>query len=269
MAVNLGSSNISTIKLGSTDVSKIYLGSDIVFGGQLQSLYSYRMTTSSYVRMYNYPAIDFNNTTTYTFGFVVKLNDLGVNNQALISNTDIDNLNGLFATILATGNITFQWRYEPLVSRKQVNFSGTTLTVGNWYTILFQVDPQDINNWQCLVNNVVQTPSVSANSASLPIIGKPLDFGATSDGTRLFVELDYNQVVIWDRALTTQEKTDFYNSGQPDFNIGNSDQILRLRFDPDVWDATNSRFNVINDSDATGGVTVNIVEVDKVISSPY
>lgn len=33
MAVNLGSSNISTIKLGATDVSKIYLGLDVVFGG--------------------------------------------------------------------------------------------------------------------------------------------------------------------------------------------------------------------------------------------
>ena len=33
MAVNLGSSNITTIKLGATDVSKIYLGSDVVFGG--------------------------------------------------------------------------------------------------------------------------------------------------------------------------------------------------------------------------------------------
>lgn len=32
MAVNLGSSNITTIKLGATDVSKIYLGSDVVFG---------------------------------------------------------------------------------------------------------------------------------------------------------------------------------------------------------------------------------------------
>ena len=33
MAVNLGISNISTVKLGAADVSKIYLGSDIVFGG--------------------------------------------------------------------------------------------------------------------------------------------------------------------------------------------------------------------------------------------
>lgn len=38
MAVNLGSSNISTIKLGATDVSKIYLGSELIFGGEFSPL---------------------------------------------------------------------------------------------------------------------------------------------------------------------------------------------------------------------------------------
>ena len=268
MAVNLGSSNISTVKLGAIDVSKIYLGSDVVFGGQLESLYSYRMTTSSYVRMSNYPAIDFDSTTTYTFGFVVKLNTAGIN-QSLISNVDSSGFNGLFCIIRSVGGFSFQWRNDFLASRKQINFSGTTLTTGNWYTILFQIDPTNINNWFCHVNDVIQTTSIVSSSGSLDIIGKPLDFGANSDGTQFYADLDYNQVVIWDRALTTQEKTDFYNSGQPDFNIGNLDQILRLRFDPDVWDAGNSRFDVINDLDATGGITVNIAEADKVISSPY
>lgn len=233
----------------------------------LKSLYSYRMTTSSYVRMANYADIDFNTTGIYTFGFVVKLNTAGIN-QSIISSTNTSNLDGLFGLLRPT-DIMFQWRTAVLGTRQHVNFTGTTLTTGNWYTILFEIDPSEATYWTCHINNVAQTPSVVANTSLTNLNGKDLDFGANSSGTQFFAELDYNQVVIWDRALTTQEKTDFYNSGKPDFNVGESDQILRTRFDPDVWDAGNSRFNVINDSDATGGVTVNIAEADKVISSPY
>ena len=231
---------------------------------RLESLYSYRMTTSSYVRMNNYSAIDFDSTITYTFGFVVKLNTAGIN-QSLISNVDSSGLNGLFCIIRAVGGFSFQWRNDFLNSRKQINFSGTTLTTGNWYTILFQIDPTDINNWFCYINNIIQTPSIIGASTSANIVGKPLDFGAYSDGTLFFAELDYNQAVIWDKALTSDERTAFYNSGQPDFNVANADQLLRVRFDNDTWDSGNSRFDVVNDKNATGGVTVNIAEADKIL----
>jgi hypothetical protein len=268
MAVNLGSSNISAVKLGATDVSKIYLGSDVVFGGQLESLYSYRMTTSDYLSISNYSGIDFSTSGEYTFHSLVKFSSVA-GTQVVFANVDASLVNGfLFAYISSANAWGFQWRGASVSNRRQFNFSGTIPTTDVWYSLVLVIRNLNLRDIEVYINGVAQTKSILTQASVPNITGKNIDVGAYGSAGSAYIEADYNSFTIWNTIFESSEIPTFYNGGQPILDFKNENKILETLFDYDIWDASNSRFNVVNNY-GTNGISVNAVKADKVISSPY
>lgn len=277
MAIKLGSTDINSVNLGSVGLNRIYSGSDFVFGaGDLQSLYSYRMTTSSYVRMNNYSAFDYTAGSEFSCAVLVKFSSLTGGFQVLLSATDTSFLNGWFFGVnFDLSLVTFQYRGATIQARQQFNkvLDVSSMSTDSWYLFSFSATTlNDYTTWDFKVNastDLLGANTVFGGGYAGGQSGKDLVIGAGSDGTIFFAEAEINAAWIFNKKLSPPETISFYNSGKPDLKYLEENQTFRARFDDDVWDAANSRFNVINDLNATGGITVNLAEADKVISSPY
>lgn len=242
----------------------------------LQSLYSYRMTTSSYVRMTNYSAFDYTAGSEFTCAALVKFSTLSGGFQMLLSTTDSSALNGWFFGVnFGSSFVTFQYRGSSVPARQQLNkvLDVASMSTDTWYLFTMAAGTlNDYTTWDFKVNastDLLGANTVSGGGYAGGQSGKDLTIGSAYDGTAFYLEGDINFSLIFNKKLSQPELVSLYNLGKPDLQYLEENQTFRARFDDDVWDAGNSRFDVINDLDATGGVTVNLAEADKVLSSPY
>ena len=234
----------------------------------LSSRYSYRMTTSDYLSISNYSGIDFLTTGEYTFHSLVKFSSVA-GTQVVFANVDASLVNGfLFAYISSINQWGFQWRGVSVPNRRQFNFSGTIPTTDVWYSLVLVIRNLNLRDVELYINGVAQTKSILTQTSVPNITGKNIDVGAYGPAGSGYIEADYNSFTIWNTIFESSEIPTFYNGGQPILDFKNENKILETLFDYDIWDASNSRFNVVNNY-GTNGISVNAVEADKVISSPY
>lgn len=232
------------------------------------SLYSYRMSgTSEYLSMSNpfplFSGYDINYNFPASFQFLIKLDN--TSSRGLFS-TLIDAWHGFFINVTTSGTLHASIRSD--VNKYSGVSTTTPLTTGTWYNVI--VTTSDIsygNSYKIYVNSVNQTLGTISNTFTSVSLNSELQLGAAYNTINYFYG-DYNHCIIYDYELTSTEVTKIYNLGKPLTNYNPSHMVFRTIFDNDTWDSGNSRFNVINDF-GTDGISVNLVEADKVLSSPY
>jgi hypothetical protein len=265
MAIKLGSTDINSVNLGSVGLNRIYSGSDVVFGSSaLQSLYSYRMTTSASLF---YPScLDCDSSKSLSMSLLFRFSDVGIR-QNLISTMKSDATDGYTLFYNGSGLLIFQFRNSTSL-RNQTNWSFTPV-VDTWYTIVFTAVNLDGLTWNIRVNDVELTPTFTLQQHSGTVLtNRDVEIGRFR-GIQDYFEGDFNHAIVYnDLLLDSSDMTDIYNSGQPKLDFAKAKQAFRARFDDDTWDSGNSQFTSINDF-GNDGYSINIIEADKVLSSPY
>jgi hypothetical protein len=234
----------------------------------LQSLYSYRMTTSSSVY---YP----NANNSYTSGDAISISVLVkfsnvATTQSLLSTVNSDNEDGYYILYNGSAGVIVVTFRNGSAQRNQINFEFNPI-IDTWYNIVFTASGlyPSTDLWNCYVN----ASPLSSNFLIQQFTGystssRPIELGRRNLSTNYF-EGDYNHAIIYNNyQLNSSEVSDIYNSGQPKFNYMPDIISFRARFDNDTWDVANSRFTSIDDY-GSDGYTINLAEADKVLSSPY
>lgn len=111
-------------------------------------------------------------------------------------------------------NIGSDGKFQAIISDDTRFFGSKTTSAwndGNWHLVIVEFD-RDANMVVYVDNTSEASDNISARSGSVSS-SKNLYVGSYNNGDAFNITADFDEISMWNRLLTTQEKTDLYNAG--------------------------------------------------------
>ena len=149
--------------------------------------------------------------TAFSWSFWMKAQNFSAQ-RAMIAKTSHDaNVYGYSLQHNSSGKLFAQMRAPSTL--RNLTYS-TVMSAGTWYHICFTyAGGSNVNGMLAYIDGVVE-PTPSSASLNAWTTTDPLTFGARSTST-FFFSGNLNNISVWDKALSSAEVSEIYNSGQP------------------------------------------------------
>jgi hypothetical protein len=181
---------------------------------------------------------------TFTFGFVFKRSSLGAQ-QMIFANLLLDSI-----YLYWTSTNLLEFRIKDATVTKSLRAIGDTFAeTDEWYCAIVTYDPTQAlgSRGQMYVNNIQLT--ITTDTLTTNIDTPTSEYLIGQRGGVNYLDGNLNQLFILDRLPTSQERTDWYDNGNPKSPIDIFGTDCKYFFNPNnlyTFDSINTQWGVPN-----------------------